>query len=921
MTPRVLIYRSDLLPPSETFIAAQAAALGCYRPVFAGLRRVRASLPLPSLPVLPGSAGERLLFQQTGLAPVLIRTARAQHASLVHAHFALDAAEALPLARALQLPLVVTLHGYDVMSSDEAHRLTRQGRLYLARRRQLWSRAALFLCVSNAIHERALTRGFPAHKLRTLPIGIDTRALAFESILTRAPAILFVGRLVEKKGCDLLLQAMARVQASLPETRLLIAGDGPERPRLEAFAAAHTRNTSFLGVQTPQQVHALMRSARCLAAPSITAANGDAEGLPTVLCEALALGLPVASTAHSGIPELIEHRRHGLLSVERDADTLARHLIEICTDDGLAERLRTAGRARVEQSFDLTRQTRKLEILYDDAVAQHHSSVLHSLAAAQEQSPRAGDARQIAVQFASPATADRRGVVTIMTAEAATERPRSDPRSGPEQTDGSDEADRIPAVRCIRDAPLLPQVSNSACVLDAGKQESRHPSAGGGATAAAAPAAARLRHQAAWLLSGSGAAMLFQALYFLLMGRMLGAREYGAFVGVVALVNVLSQFSSVGMDMVLLRTIARDRAAFAVTWSRALMISAAGFFVLLFAVLVYGHFLLPPALRQLLPYLALSDALFGKLTQLASRALQGADLARWSAKLLALTNAARAGAAALLFLWAADTHAHVAVLLWVRLYSVASLLVAIVSLALVTRLLGRPRWAPVRRAHLIEGLSFSFSSSAISVYNDIDKTLLVSHGMLAAAGIYAAAYRVVDVVSTPIVSLFAAASPRLFRQGAQQGPSGASRGARDLLRWAIPFGLIAAPLLALAAPALPRLFGHSFAASTTALRWLCLLPLLRGLHYAWGTAITACASQWLRTAAQASAAVLNLGLNLWLIPRWGWQGAAAASLLTDGMLALSTFVILRVLAARQAHRASPLAGPQRSPGGALQCSE
>ena len=909
MTPRALLYRSDLLPPSETFIAAQAAALRRYQPVFIGLRRSRPSLPLPSALLLPGYPGARRLFQQTGFAPGLAQAARAQNASLIHAHFALDAAEALPLARALGLPLLVTLHGYDIMCSDEAHRGTRRGRLYLARRQQLWSQAAMFLCVSNAIRVRALERGFPAHTLRVLPIGVDTQTLVPAPELTRQPVILFVGRLVEKKGCRLLLHAMIQVQQTLPGARLLVAGEGPERPHLEAFATEHLPGTRFLGAQTPQQVRALMRSARCLAAPSITAADGDSEGLPTVLCEALALGLPVAGTRHSGIPELIRHREHGLLSAERDVEALAQHLIELCTGDAMAQRLRSAGRARVKQSFDLTRQTRLLETIYDEAAVQHRSGTLISLAAAEEQPyPKPGK-QWLGRLYRSKGMRGSPDSGALLTIETA-----------PVQVDVGD----TPALAAVRrEQQESSRVHNEASDAAASAAPSRTPP-----TAAlppvppptVAPAApTRLRHQAAWLLSGNGAAVLFQALYFLLMGRMLGAREYGAFVGVVALINVLSQFSSLGMEMVLLRTIARDRSAFAATWSRALTVSAVGFVVLLLAVVAYGHFFLPPSLRQLLPYLALSDALFGKLTQLASRALQGADLARWSAKLLALTNAARAGAAALLFLWAARAHAHVSVLLWVRLYAVASLLVALVSLVLVTHRLGRPRWASVRRAHLLEGLSFSFSSSAISVYNDIDKTLLVSHGMLAAAGIYAAAYRVVDVVSTPIVSLFAAASPRLFRRGAQQGPSGASSGARDLLRWAIPFGLVAAPLLALAAPALPRLFGHSFAASTTALRWLCLLPLLRGLHYAWGTAITACTSQWLRTAAQAGAALLNLGLNLWLIPRWGWQGAAGASLVTDGTLALATFAMLRVLVARQASHASrTLSKPA---GGALQCSE
>ncbi len=291
------------------------------------------------------------------------------------------------------------------------------------------------------------------------------------------------------------------------------------------------------------------------------------------------------------------------------------------------------------------------------------------------------------------------------------------------------------------------------------------------------------------------------------------------------------------------------------------------------------------------------------MTQLASRALQGADLPRWSAQLAALTNFARAVAAGLLtlLLWRFPRYVShpVHALLWARIYCAVSLLVAGVSLFLVTRLLGRPRRSPVRRSHVLEGLSFCCSSSAISVYNDIDKTMLLFYGMTAAAGVYGSAYRVVDVVSAPILSLFAAASPRLFRAGAREGPRGAWDGAARLLRWTVPFGLAAAPLLALGAPLLPALFGRSFQASTAVLRALCLLPLLRGLHYAWGTAITASGTQWPRTGAQLTAALLNILLNLVLIPRWGWRGAAAASLATDGALALLSLLILRGLVRRQ----------------------
>ena len=857
MKPAVLVYRSELLPASETFILAQTGAMQRYRPVFAGSRLVPGGL-VPAAaavitpPLRPVSAA-RLLYRHTGLAPGFASRIAAHRPQLAHAHFALDAAEALPLVRALRLPLVVTLHGYDVMCADQAHAQTRAGRLYLARRPQLFARADIFLCVSRAIRDRAQARGFPAHKLRVLPCGIDINAFTPGPAPAQTGVVLFVGRLVEKKGCHILLRAMQRVQEQAPQLRLVVAGDGPARSALEAQAAEMTVGTRFFGTQTADGVRALMREARCLVAPSLTAANGDAEGLPTVLAEALAAGLPVASTVHAGIPELIRQNREGLLAPEGDAETLAANLLALCLDDALAERLRMAGRARVEQHFDLHRQTAELEELYAETIAAHRS--VHCLVGS------------LAVSAPSDAS------------------PVDEP--APYTDDAEFSPDR---------SPLLPV---AAANERARPRDAQPPVAGRGH---------RLRHQAAWLLSGSGVATLCQALYFLLMGRMLGAHEYGAFAGAVALVNVGSQFSSLGMEMVLLRAVARDRASFAASWTRALILSGAGFLVLLAAILVYGALFLPPSLRQLLPWLVCSDALFGKVTQLASRAFQGADMARRSAKLLALTNAARAAAAGVLALLCLHHHGAISALLWARVYLGASLLVAVSAFRAVTRHLGRPARASIRRAHIAEGLSFSFSSSAISVYNDIDKTLLAGYGMLGAAGIYAAAYRVIDVVSTPIYSVFAAASPRLFRQGAEEGPRGAARGARRLLGWSACFGALAAPALTLAAPALPYLFGHTFSGSVAVLRFLCFLPLLRALHYAWGTAITACTSQWVRTGAQAAVALLNLGMNLWLIPRWGWRGAATASLASDGALALLCFLLLRIVVARSAENENRLRG-------------
>lgn len=395
------------------------------------------------------------------------------------------------------------------------------------------------------------------------------------------------------------------------------------------------------------------------------------------------------------------------------------------------------------------------------------------------------------------------------------------------------------------------------------------------------------------------AALGFQAIYFVLMGRTLGSREYGAFVGVVALVAVLGQFSGCGMEMILLRNVSRDRASFAATWGAALRVTVFGFVALLGVAIGFGHFFLRSDLRLLVPWIVFSDGLFGKMAQLASRALQGAGQMRTMAKLMSGMNLGRALLAAGLYSYARWWGGRADALLWAHVYWIAPMLVGLIACWMVTAQFGWPRFERMRLHDWSEGLSFSLSNSSISVYNDIDKTLLVSLGQTFAAGIYGAAYRVVDVATAPLYSIYAAATPQLFREGGESVERADALSNR-ILRRTFLYGVGTAVALFFGAGLLPHLFGPSFQESVTALRWLCLLPLLRVLHYAWGTTITASASQWYRTATQIGAAVLNLGLCAWMIPRWSWQGAAWASLLTDGSLAVLSWVVLqRVRRARR----------------------
>jgi colanic acid/amylovoran biosynthesis glycosyltransferase len=362
---RVLIFKEWLLPPSETFILAQATALSEYVSIFAGLERAHPSLALPQEPILlsdrgPSISGLRAkLYRRIGIAPFFHRKAKRSRPHLVHAHFASGGRAALPLARALRVPLLVTLHGADVTV-----RGSRAG-VY----RQLGEHASLFLCISSFIRDRALEAGFPSHKLLVHYIGIDRDLFSPSPSLEPTMGVLFVGRLVEKKGCEYLLRAMQLVQRAHPQCELTVIGDGPLRPSLETLAKELNIRCRFRGIQPAAVIRESLWRAKVFCVPSVTAANGDSEGLGIVFAEAQAMGVPVVSTTHGGIPEVVADRVTGLLVPERDYQALADALSLLLEDSDLWRSLHDESLRRMQQYFDLRTQTALLENIYNQVIA------------------------------------------------------------------------------------------------------------------------------------------------------------------------------------------------------------------------------------------------------------------------------------------------------------------------------------------------------------------------------------------------------------------------------------------------------------------------------------------------------------------------------------------------------------------------
>jgi O-antigen/teichoic acid export membrane protein len=404
------------------------------------------------------------------------------------------------------------------------------------------------------------------------------------------------------------------------------------------------------------------------------------------------------------------------------------------------------------------------------------------------------------------------------------------------------------------------------------------------------------------MLTGQASKLLLQGLYFILIGRALGSRQYGAFIGVAALIAVLAQFATWGSGMMMLRSVSRDRATFPRAWGNALLMTSGLSVVVLLLVFSLAHFFFSAQLLLLLPFVALADTFCAKLVELSSQAFQAFHRLRDTAQITALTSAIRLAAAALLFF-----HYRVVVssagvlataLVWAKLYLAASVMAAMVAVLLVTIRLGPPRFGRIGRQYWSEGLGFSVAYSTTSIYNDVDKAMLASLGELRAAGIYGTAYRIIDIACVPITAVHAAAMPRFFARG-HEGPRALRGFVNRLLSRTSLYAIAAAVALAGGAGLVPLLMGPSYTGSVSAIRWLCLLPLLRSFHLAAGDCITATSSQWWRTTSQLLAALFNLLLNFLLIPKWSWEGAAVASLLTDGALAVTNWLILNHLSTRK----------------------
>jgi colanic acid/amylovoran biosynthesis glycosyltransferase len=282
-----------------------------------------------------------------------IVTCDAPEYDVVYCHFATVGryAERLRAMGAVTGPLVVVFHGYDI-----SRVLDKRGQGYY---RRLLANAELLLPISDFWRERLMSLGADPGRCEVHRMAIDTRLFAFRPRRPSADGVMrivTIARCVEKKGLFDALSAIRELANHHPgRVEYHLVGSGPLRARLEQAVADGDLGevVTFHGVLSQQSVAALLDEMHVMLAPSVTASDGDMEGIPVALMEAMAVGLPVVTTRHSGIPELVEDGVSGHLVDERDVDGLVERLEGLMAAPDSWVELGRAGRRRVEEDFDV----------------------------------------------------------------------------------------------------------------------------------------------------------------------------------------------------------------------------------------------------------------------------------------------------------------------------------------------------------------------------------------------------------------------------------------------------------------------------------------------------------------------------------------------------------------------------------------
>jgi colanic acid/amylovoran biosynthesis glycosyltransferase len=286
-------------------------------------------------------------------AAAYARCARRLGVRHIHAHYATHPALAAYTVTMLTgIPYSFTAHAHDIYVE----------RPMLAEK----IRRARFVVTISDYNKSLLQELYgacAARKTFVVRCGVDPDLFTPRSTRRTTPATLIcVASLQDYKGHEYLIQACARLKREGRDFRCVLVGDGDDRDHIvhDVRDRGLQGEVVFAGAQPRERVRELLRESNVLVLPSVVTESGKKEGLPVVLMEALASGLPVVASAISGVPELIRHRQTGLLVPQRDSAALANAIGELLDDPALRERLSRAGREHVIEHYEIRKNVRRL---------------------------------------------------------------------------------------------------------------------------------------------------------------------------------------------------------------------------------------------------------------------------------------------------------------------------------------------------------------------------------------------------------------------------------------------------------------------------------------------------------------------------------------------------------------------------------
>src|SRR5882762_9537617 len=283
-------------------------------------------------------------------------------AQLLHIYFGHIAVLLQPLIRQWQKPSLVSFHGADVLVDMQkpAYRHATEEMLSLVRR---------VLVRSDSLRQAVIDLGCAPEKIEIQRAGIPLGDFPFRERGIPGDGqwrLLQAGRLIEKKGLKTTLRAFARFQKEFPAARLIIAGEGPQLEELQSLARELQIDSAvdFAGFVSQEELRELFYSSHIFLHPSETGRDGNQEGVPNSMLEAMASGLPVFAARHGGIPEAVENNVSGILVNERDHRALADALIDCAKDPARLAAMGCAASESVVKSFNQKEQARLLEEIY-----------------------------------------------------------------------------------------------------------------------------------------------------------------------------------------------------------------------------------------------------------------------------------------------------------------------------------------------------------------------------------------------------------------------------------------------------------------------------------------------------------------------------------------------------------------------------